>query len=471
MSAHLWLKISVFLQYIFFVSILLEMAERKGSLLAKSVSKHAVRAKEKLLQNLGKVDRTEDEIFDENLDNFNKQQAAASRLQKEFTNYIRCIRAVQGASKTLYECISDVYESGWTGQDMVYLQTQSLEMLWQDLSHKLTDQVLLPLNTYCAQFPEMRKKIDKRSRKLVDYDSNRHSLQSLEGGGKKRDESKISKAKEQLLQAKKTYDTMNSELHEELPALYQSRIAFLVNNLQTLFSAEQLFHSETSKVYSEMEAIVDRLATDCQKQSVNFKVDSPKVKTDCVESQNSPTLEKEGTTFKSVSPPSSPEVGQTGSGSKDDDESSEKLTFTQLNNELNNGICKDTSEQSKPNASVTPSLTSQVSEEKPNPSNHTEKSPSISSEKEIKPSQNTENLCNIPAGATVENLPPGVLYRVKATYRYNREDVDELSFDVNEIIQVVEYDDPDEQEEGWLMGIKESTNEKGMFPFNFTRPL
>jgi hypothetical protein len=48
-------------------------------------------------------------------------------------------------------------------------------------------------------------------------------------------------------------------------------------------------------------------------------------------------------------------------------------------------------------------------------------------------------------GASTENLPPGVLYRVKATYKYNREDVDELSFDVGEIIQVIEYDDPEEQ--------------------------
>lgn len=77
----------------------------------------------------------------------------------------------------------------------------------------------------------------------------------------------------------------------------------------------------------------------------------------------------------------------------------------------------------------------------------------------------------ISAGATTDNLPPGVLYRVKATYKYNREDVDELSFDVGEIIRVVEYDDPEEQEEGWLMGVKEGSGEKGMFPANFTRPL
>lgn len=45
-----------------------------------------------LLQNLGKVDRTADEIFDEHLANFHSQQNAANRLQKEFNNYIRCIR-------------------------------------------------------------------------------------------------------------------------------------------------------------------------------------------------------------------------------------------------------------------------------------------------------------------------------------------------------------------------------------------
>jgi len=43
-----------------------------------------------------------------------------------------------------------------------------------------------------------------------------------------------------------------------------------------------------------------------------------------------------------------------------------------------------------------------------------------------------------------------------------------LTLEAGEIIRVVEYDDPEEAEEGWLMGIKESTNEKGIFPANFT---
>ena len=47
-----------------------------------------------LLQNLGKADKTTDEIFEEHLLNFNQQQANATRLQKDISNYIRCIKGI-----------------------------------------------------------------------------------------------------------------------------------------------------------------------------------------------------------------------------------------------------------------------------------------------------------------------------------------------------------------------------------------
>lgn len=54
------------------------------------------------------------------------------------------------------EAITEVYEPQWSGSDALYAQASSIEVLWQDFSHKLGDQVLIPLNTYTAQFPEMR---------------------------------------------------------------------------------------------------------------------------------------------------------------------------------------------------------------------------------------------------------------------------------------------------------------------------
>lgn len=68
--------------------------------------------------------------------------------------------ALQTASKSLMDAVTEVYEEQWVGADALRLQASSVEVLFQDFSHKLGDQVLLPLNTYSTQFPEMRVTID-----------------------------------------------------------------------------------------------------------------------------------------------------------------------------------------------------------------------------------------------------------------------------------------------------------------------
>uniref|UniRef100_A0A0K8W0Y8 Amphiphysin n=1 Tax=Bactrocera latifrons TaxID=174628 RepID=A0A0K8W0Y8_BACLA len=352
---------------------------------------------DRILQNLGKVDRTADDIFDDHLNNFNRQQTNANRLQKEFNNYIRCIRAAQTASKSLMDAISEIYEPHWVGFDALQAQTGAAESLWQDFAHKLADQVLIPLNTYTGQFPEMKKKVDKRNRKLIDYDGQRHSFQSLQANANKRkDDVKLTKGREQLEEARRTYEILNTELHDELPALYDSRILFLVTNLQTLFATEQVFHNETAKIYSELEAIVDKLATDSQRGSNTLRKQTSKF--------------MESTAFSAPSP-------------------TKTSPFKQMNN-------TNTTNNSNYQNQIT-----------------------------------TNGSSNVNSHATTSDLPAGVLYRVKATYGYVKEDVDELSFEVGDIIRVIEYDDPEDQEEGWLMGQKEGTNEKGLFPANFTRPI
>ncbi|GAB0099168.1 myc box-dependent-interacting protein 1-like [Sergentomyia squamirostris] len=467
--------------------------------------------REEILQNLGKVDRTADDIFDEHLNNFNRQQLNANRLQKEFNNYIRCIRAVQTASKSLMDAICEVYENQWAGSEALHAQVGAIEVLWQDFSHKLGDQVLIPLNTYTAQFPEMKKKIEKRNRKLIDYDSQRHSFQNLQANAAKRkDDVKITKGREQLEEARRTYELLNSELHDELPALHDSRILFLVTNLQTLFASEQVFHNETSKIYAELEAIVDKLATESQrgsytlkKTNVNSTPSSPQQSsikgiansTAAISNNSYPntTITNGSTNANSPSSPVVVVAAQGGGVPATVDNHRESLESPV------NPVIPPEEEHSYQNtdairaAAATIIQDSEANEKNANVSSSVTP-PSVDEVKTVKARSaavtsdaadtietvngNVENKKEEVAAAapsaadqTPTDLPPGTLYRVKATYKYIKEDGDELSFDVGDIIRVVEYDDPEDQEEGWLMGMKEGSTEKGLFPANFTRPL
>uniref|UniRef100_A0A182YFQ2 Uncharacterized protein n=1 Tax=Anopheles stephensi TaxID=30069 RepID=A0A182YFQ2_ANOST len=517
----------------------------------------------KLLQNLGKVDRTADEIFDEHLTNFNRQHTCATRLQKEFSNYIRCVRAVQNASKSLMDAITEVYESQWTGSEVLYGQTKTIDTQYQQFSYKLADQVLKQLDTYALQFPEMKKKIDKRGRKLVDYDSQRHSFQSLQANAAKRkDDLKVTRGREQLEEAKSTYEVLNSELHDELPALYDSRILFLVTNLQTLFACEQQFHSETSKVYAELEAIVDKLATESQRGSYTLKkindtsaqsvLPSPRTPSPHQQPPEQQTPEDDEPSYQNTEMVKAAAAAAktpttNGTGPKHEPETvngGTASTSTPKENGQGPAVAPATTEEST--APVTggtngtlhahpPSPTNQLSGRQTHPptttttaANGINGAPSSNArgaqengmpEPKLPPQATAAPTTDVTAaadatvvtttadhpaaaaaaaatvasanadvptpgattttGAAVSqtsatattDLPPGVLYRVKATYKYVREDVDELSFEVGDVINVVEYEDPEDQEEGWLMGTKDGTNEKGMFPANFTRPL
>jgi amphiphysin len=63
------------------------------------------------------------------------------------------------------------------------------------------------------------------------------------------------------------------------------------------------------------------------------------------------------------------------------------------------------------------------------------------------------------------------LYQVEVTHQYLAQDSDELSLEKGEKIDVIPFDNPDEQDAGWLAGIKVSDGQKGVFPENFTKRI
>ncbi|AWP03552.1 putative dentin sialophosphoprotein-like [Scophthalmus maximus] len=235
------------------------MAEIKSGIFAKNVQKRLSRAQEKVLQKLGKADETKDEQFEQVVVNFRRQESEGSRLQREMKTYMTSIKGMQQASINLTQSLHEVYEPDWHGKDDVMTIGKDCDALWEDFHNKLVDSTLLNLDEYLLQFPDLKTRVAKRSRKLIDYDSARHHVETLQVSGMKNDR-KVLKAEDELKKAQKVFDELNVGLQDELPTLWDSRVGFYISTYKSVTSLEAKFHREISLVCRQLYEVMTRLA-------------------------------------------------------------------------------------------------------------------------------------------------------------------------------------------------------------------
>ncbi|XP_020039246.2 myc box-dependent-interacting protein 1 isoform X23 [Castor canadensis] len=408
--------------------------------IASNVQKKLTRAQEKVLQKLGKADETKDEQFEQCVQNFNKQLTEGTRLQKDLRTYLASVKAMHEASKKLNECLQEVYEPDWPGRDEANKIAENNDLLWMDYHQKLVDQALLTMDTYLGQFPDIKSRIAKRGRKLVDYDSARHHYESLQTA-KKKDEAKIAKAEEELIKAQKVFEEMNVDLQEELPSLWNSRVGFYVNTFQSIAGLEENFHKEMSKLNQNLNDVL--VCLEKQHGSNTFTVKAqPRKKTKLFSrlrrKKNSDNAPAKGN--KSPSPPP--------------DGSPATTPEIRVNHETEpaSGATAGATIPKSPSQSSLPAVVVETF------------------------SATVNGTVEGSSGAGRLDLPPGFMFKVQAQHDYTATDTDELQLKAGDVVLVIPFQNPEEQDEGWLMGVKESDwNEhkelekcRGVFPENFT---
>ncbi|KAM9629842.1 myc box-dependent-interacting protein 1 isoform 33-T33 [Morphnus guianensis] len=447
--------------------------------IASNVQKKLTRAQEKVLQKLGKADETKDEQFEQCVQNFNKQLSEGTRLQKDLRTYLASVKAMHEASKKLTECLQEVYEPDWPGRDdtnkiaeEILTSKQNNDLLWTDFHQKLVDQALLTMDTYLGQFPDIKSRIAKRGRKLVDYDSARHHFEALQTA-KKKDETKIAKAEEELVKAQKVFEEMNVDLQEELPSLWNSRVGFYVNTFQSIAGLEENFHKEMSKLNQNLHDVL--LGLDKQYSGNAFPVKAQPRKKTKLFARLRKKMSSDSTPAKANKSPSPPPDGSPIT-------SPETKT---VNHEL------EPSTLEAPGASI-PKSPSQPAE-----AAHAGAEAAGSEAAAGAEASKTEadsGSSSLPAvvvetfpatvngtvegGASSEraDMPPGFLFKVQAMHDYTATDSDELQLKAGDVVLVIPFENPEEQDEGWLMGVKESDwiqrkeldQCRGVFPENFT---
>ncbi|NXH69489.1 BIN1 protein, partial [Hydrobates tethys] len=425
--------------------------------IASNVQKKLTRAQEKVLQKLGKADETKDEQFEQCVQNFNKQLSEGTRLQKDLRTYLASVKAMHEASKKLTECLQEVYEPDWPGRDDTNKIAENNDLLWTDFHQKLVDQALLTMDTYLGQFPDIKSRIAKRGRKLVDYDSARHHFEALQTA-KKKDETKIAKAEEELVKAQKVFEEMNVDLQEELPSLWNSRVGFYVNTFQSIAGLEENFHKEMSKLNQNLHDVL--LGLDKQYSGNAFPVKAQPSDSTPAKANKSPSPPPDG------SPITSPETKTVNHelepsaleapGASIPKSPSQPAEAAHAGAEAAGSEAAAGAEASKTEAdSGSSSLPAVVVETFPATVNGT-----------------------VEGGASSEraDMPPGFLFKVQAMHDYTATDSDELQLKAGDVVLVIPFENPEEQDEGWLMGVKESDwiqhkeldQCRGVFPENFT---
>lgn len=514
------------------------------------------------------------------------------------------------ARRSLNKCIQNAtsdYQSA--RHDLVCENLSQLEQLNGDLVEKLREQVTGRLNEYLTQFNELKEKVSKRRRKMIDYDSSRRAYelfmndiskkrqrqqrQQQQGSNSKRsdgvsgtlgsvndgstfdltsqlfDEARLLKLREQFNYCKIMYESINGELHEELPVVYEKRMKHLLKALQSYFELEAHYYSNASKLSGTASEVIDELptlpiassnagaanrkkstgVTDRNDPSESKYTDSSHCSTTIVVSPQSGICGGSsgvGSSRGESSPDSTSEGSGAGeaaihtdearaesrsSSSSSSEEDETDAPCAQVTDAIivedgpeagkesaplqqetgNEGVaaapCEPVPNAQEPCADestvcsldsaneLSVSLKEATKPMEEGQSTGAEKEPeeeNVGSETESKPTAELEasepkqstkpmeeeekekgSSIAVVAKDKIESKQyiGKALYKVKSNYKYLAEDVDELCFEPDEIIQVVEFDPEHEPEEGWLMGVREVNGQRGLFPANFTQPL
>uniref|UniRef100_A0A673BAV7 Myc box-dependent-interacting protein 1 n=1 Tax=Sphaeramia orbicularis TaxID=375764 RepID=A0A673BAV7_9TELE len=450
---------------------------------ASNVQKKLTRAQEKVLQKLGKADETKDVAFEEGVINFNKQYAEGSKLQRDLRAYLEAVKAMHESSKNLQSCLADMYEPDWYGRNEVDSIVEDCDVLWTDYHQKLVDHALISMDTYLGQFPDIKARIAKRDRKLVDYDSARHNYAATHKTKKKDGGIKITKpsslleratpgwaqgilsahnvaqsslsrsqAEEELERAQKVFEEINIDLQEELPSLWNSRVGFYVSTFQSLAGFEEKFHKEMSRVrldaaHEETPERYDPIAAATEGWGDDG---TQPVRYDPIAAAT------EGWGDDGTQPVRYDPVAAAQEGWEADD--NQPAHYDNVT-EAQEGWGDDGSQPVREVPAAedeTPAAEAEAEAETP---------PAVAAEStEVAPE---------PA-----EMPPGFLFKVQVMHDYAANDTDELEMKAGDVVLVLTFDNPEEQDDGWLMGIKQDDWQqnkenavKGVFPENFTQRL
>jgi len=208
------------------------------------------RAGTTLMQKTGQIERTIDREFTEEEAKYKTFEKECQALQKDAKAYSDAMRNMSATQTRLSDHVdvfygaSDRTSDGAIASHAYKRSVEELDATVQrelDVPYRTT--IMEPLGKMNAYFPVINEHINKRNKKLLDYDGARSRQRKLIEKPSE-DPSKLPKAQQEHDDAKEVFDLLNDQLITELPQLLDLRVPYFDPSFEAMIRMQCKFAEE-----------------------------------------------------------------------------------------------------------------------------------------------------------------------------------------------------------------------------------
>jgi len=208
------------------------------------------RAGTTLLQKTGQIERTVDREFAEEEAKYKIYEKECQALQKDGKAYWDAMRAMTAAQARIGDTVDIFYGAADLNSETA-MAGHAYKRCVDDLDSSFTKEMDAPFRTtiseplgkMCSYFPVVNDHINKRNKKLLDYDSARSKLRKLIDKPSE-DPTKLPRAQQEHDEAKEVFDLLNDMLISELPQLLDLRVPYFDPSFEAMIRMQAKFAEE-----------------------------------------------------------------------------------------------------------------------------------------------------------------------------------------------------------------------------------
>lgn len=196
------------------------------------------------MQKTGQIERTVDSEFTSSEEQYRTMEREVTALQKEAKAYLDSVRSLASSQSRIAEAVDGFY----TDSSDAAMSANAYRRAVDELDTKTAKEidapyratVLEPIGKLASYFPEVNKVVEKRQKKLLDFDAARSKHRKLVDKPSD-DPVKLPRAEKELEDARVIFETLDEQVKTELPQLVDLRIPYLDPSFEAMIRIQAKF--------------------------------------------------------------------------------------------------------------------------------------------------------------------------------------------------------------------------------------